>query len=151
MNAAIREYISVARRSFRSYPSLTFLNSLLPAPPSRAAVCRSVSQIDSEPRRRSLSFSLAHTLTHGTLSPSRTKIHSLGCNQTMLRGDHGSRGGTLPHRPSKKPDPVLPTDSVCGLFDVLPREIRWPRGRVREAGRPMRRWLRNAAKKRRNG
>jgi hypothetical protein len=42
----------------------------------------------------------------------------------MLRGDHGSRGGTLPHWPSKKPDPVLPTDSVCGLFHVLPREIR---------------------------
>jgi hypothetical protein len=42
----------------------------------------------------------------------------------MLRGDHGSCGGTLPHRPSKKPDPVLPTDSVCGLFHVLPREIR---------------------------
>jgi hypothetical protein len=72
----------------------------------------------------SLSLSLAHTLTHGTLSPSRTQFRSLGCNQTMLRGDHGSRGGTLPHRPSKKPDPVLPTDSVCGLFDVLPREIR---------------------------
>jgi hypothetical protein len=46
-------------------------------------------------------------------------------NQTMSRGNHGSsRGGTLPHQPSKKPDLVLSDDSAYGFLKSLPRELR---------------------------
>jgi hypothetical protein len=42
----------------------------------------------------------------------------------MLRGGHNGRGGRSPHRPSKKPDPVLPANSTYGCFQTLPQEIR---------------------------
>ena len=42
----------------------------------------------------------------------------------MLRGGHNGRGGRLPHRPSKKPDPVLPANGAYGFIKTLPRELR---------------------------
>jgi hypothetical protein len=125
----IEQYRIPMRRPIAFGVLLSFLTPLPPALPSRA-VCRYVSHTNGESQLSSLSLvlfpslSLAQTLTHAPVSPSRNQSHSLGCNQTMLRGGHRSRGGKLPHRPSKTSRPSLPIDSTCGWFNVLPREIR---------------------------